>query len=59
MSKETAALVHGDSKLMEEVAEWMRGYVWEVNTCGNDGKLAMEKIRELAPKALKVLVNYI
>jgi hypothetical protein len=55
----TATLAAVDSELMEELARFMHDYEWAVNVCGMDGKFEMEAIREIAPKAIKALANYI
>jgi len=59
MSKEKAELAEKDKIVLEELAGWMRDYVWEVKSCGRNGDIAMAKIKQLAPQGLKILVNYI
>lgn len=57
--KEKAGLAEKDSKVMEEMAECLRAYVWEVSACGRDGKVELGKIKQLTPQVLKILVNYL
>jgi hypothetical protein len=54
-----ATLAAVDAELMEELSGLMHNYEWAVKVCGRDGKFEMEAIREIAPKAIKALVNYI
>ena len=59
MSKEAADLAEKDSVVLEEMSVLMSNYAWNVNSCGKDGNIDMEKIRKLAPSVLKIIVNYI
>ena len=59
MSKKQADIAARDCDFLENFIEWLRAYEWQVNSCGNDGKLEMDKVRCYAPQVIKILVNYI
>lgn len=58
-TKECAVLMNKDVEILEELVGRMHSFIWEVDACGRDGHVEMEKIKQMAPKVIKVLVNYI
>jgi len=59
LRKEQAKLAEGDAKVFHELADELMSFHWEVDGCGHDGKIHLDKARELARNAIKRLVNYI
>lgn len=57
--QEKAKLAVEDALLLEEMARRLNRFNWQVSACGEDGKTQMEDIEELAPRVLKVMINYI
>lgn len=57
--KEQAKLAYGDAHIVEELAGWLRAFSFEVDAGGRDGRIELEKVRELARDAIKRIVNYI
>ena len=42
-----------------ELSEWLCAEVWEKYSCGNDGTLEAQKVKELAKDAIKIIVEYL
>ena len=59
MHLERAKFAKKDSDMLEDFAGRLRAYNWEVEACGRDGKLEMEKVNSMAPEIIKMLVNYL
>ena len=57
--KEQAALAGQDAKVFDDLAEELRSFHWDVDACGRDGQIHLDKAREIARDAIKRLVNYI
>lgn len=57
--KEQAKLADSDRKTLEKLADELGAFHWEVDACGRDGQIHMDRARELARDAIKRLVNYI
>lgn len=57
--KEQAKLAEGDAKVFQELADELMSFHWEVDACGHDGQIPLDKARERARDAIKRLVNYI
>ena len=57
--KEQARFAEQDAKAFEELTEELRSFHWEVDACGRDGQIHLDKAREIARDAIKRLVNYI
>ena len=59
MKEEMAKFANYDARLLEDLAGWLLAYEVEILSCGRSGEVEIAKIRELVPKALKVIVNYL
>lgn len=57
--KEQARLAKQDAKALDELADELRAFHWEVDACGHDGQIHLERAQELSKGAIKILVNYI
>lgn len=57
--KEQAKFAERDAKALDELADELRAFHWEVDACGHDGQIHLEKAQELAKGAIKRLVNYL
>lgn len=57
--KESADLALKDAAILEDLAGWLRSYHFEVDACGRDGCLEMEKVNDLARQSVKALANYL
>ena len=55
---EALQIMKQDEIVMQELVHRMQAYQFAISS-NEDGKLEMQKIRELATQALKILVNYI
>ena len=51
--------LENDVHLIEDLAEWIREYEYQVISCGNTGFLENKKIQELVPQVLRVLVRHL
>ena len=56
---ERAKFATKDADMLEDFTKWLRAYNWEIEACGRDGKLELEKLHEKAPMVIKMLVNYL
>jgi len=59
LRREQAEFARQDSKALKELAEELRAFHWEVDACGRDGQIHLDKAREKAKDAVKRLVNYL
>ena len=57
--KEQARFAKQDAKAFDDLADELRSFHFDVDACGNDGQVHLDKARELARDAIKRLVNYI
>ena len=56
---ERAKFAQKDADMLEDFTGRLRAYNWEVEACGRDGKLELEKLQDKAPMIIKMLVNYL
>ena len=57
--QEAAELADEDARLLSRLEHKLAHFAFKVNSCGESGDAEMEKARELARQAIKVLVNYL
>lgn len=58
-SLESAKLAEKDAKELDDFADTLRAYNWEVEACGRSGNLVMQQLQDKAPRVLKILANYL
>jgi len=59
LKKEQAMNALEDSKLFAEFTDCLLALHWNIDACGGKGEIEMDKIRDIAPAILKIIVNYI
>lgn len=57
--EEAVELARQDRRLLEDLADKLGDYAFEVSACGRSGREQMGEARELARSAIKALVNYL
>ena len=57
--REQAEFARQDAKALEELAEELRAFHLDVDACGHDGQVHLDKAREKAKDAIRRLVNYL
>jgi hypothetical protein len=48
-----------DAERIRELADWLDAEIWETVSCGNDGIIEANRVREVARDVIKIVANYI
>lgn len=59
MDTEKTQRMRKDMEILDDFIGGIRAYCYEIGACGSNGELEMRKIKDLAPKVLRVVANYI
>ena len=59
MTEEEAKMKTEHAEKIRQLAEWLDAEVWAKVSCGDDGLVEAQKVKELAKDAIKIIVEYL